>query len=603
MRIPDEKVQEVRDAASIVDVVSQYVSIKQRGKAYTGLCPFHQEKTPSFTVDPVRGFYHCFGCGAGGDVFSFIMKMEKIGFLEAVKTLADRLGIHLPTFEKEDARDQEIELLYKANQLAAEFYSACLRKTAEGKVAQKYIEKRGFQSGTLEIFKIGYSPNQWDGLIKRAEQANLKPDVLLRAGLVVPRKDGKGHYDRFRGRLMFPILNASGRVVGFGGRVLVSEDGVPKYVNTSETPVYQKSRILYGLFQSKTGIRRENRVLLVEGYTDMMRFFQSGFENAVASSGTALTEGQARLISQHTRNVVLVFDGDSAGLRAALRGIDVVLAAGLHVEIAALPRGMDPDAFLLKYGPEAMRKCLANTYSFVDFQLNQIRENTALSNPIAKADAARSLINTASKIRDPIEKQITIKDIAEKLNIDESVLMHELKRSPASESSTAPVLSPTPKKASGRREKAEKGLIAFLLLGGDAWFNLIFSTLEPEFFGGSDARMLFEQMQADFRRGLTPDANRLMDRFRENPQMSAVIGQALSEEIVPNTDLAQFGLDCMLRIIEEKYQEKIDSIQKRLKIEQTKGDDHAKHDWINTKKVLENLKVEVILAWKKNVEI
>ena len=600
MRIPDEKVQEVRDAASIVDVVSQTVSLKQRGKAYTGLCPFHQEKTPSFTVDPVRGFYHCFGCGAGGDVFSFIMKMEKIGFPEAVKALAERVGIKLPTYENDDARNQEIELLYKANQLAAEFFSACLWKTAEGKSAQQYIIKRGFQSRTLETFQIGYSPNQWDGFIKRAEQANIKPDVLSRAGLIVPRKDGKGHYDRFRGRLMFPILNVSGRIVGFGGRVLVAADGSPKYINTSETPVYRKSHILYGLFQSKTGIRRENRVLLVEGYTDMMRFFQCGFENVVASSGTALTEGQAKLISQHTQQVVLVFDGDSAGLRAALRGIDVVLAAGLHVEIAALPKGMDPDAFLFKYGPEEMRKCLANTFSFVDFQLKQIRERSGLVNPKTKAEAARSLINTASKIRDPIEKQITIKDIAEKLDINESVLMHELKQNPVSESRT---LSPTPHKASGRREKAEMGLIAFLLLGGDAWSELIFRTLEPEFFTGSYTRILFEQSHADFSRGLMPNANHLMDRFRDNPQMTAFIGQILSDEVVQNTELSQFGLDCVLRIIEEKYQEKIDAIQKRLKIEQSKGDDRAKHDWINTKKVLENLKVEVILAWKKNVEI
>jgi DNA primase len=261
---------------------------------------------------------------------------------------------------------------------------------------------------------------------------------------------------------------------------------------------------------------------------------------------------------------------------------------------------MDPDAFLLKYGPEAMRKCLANTFSFVDFQLKQIRERSGLVNPKTKAEAARSLINTASKIRDPIEKQITIKDIAEKLDINESILMHELKQTPGSESRT---LSPTPHKASGRREKAEMGLIAFLLLGGDAWSELIFRTLEPEFFTGSYTRILFEQSHADFSQGLTPDANHLMDRFRDNPQMTAFIGQILSDEVVQNTDLSQFGLDCVLRIIEEKYQEKIDAIQKRLKIEQSKGDDRAKHDWINTKKVLENLKVEIILAWKKNVEI
>jgi DNA primase len=259
MRIPDEKVQEVRDASSIVDVVSQYVSLKKRGKTFSGLCPFHQEKTPSFTVDPIRGFYHCFGCGEGGDVFSFIMKMEKTGFLEAVRTLADRVNIHLPSYEKEDARNQEIELLYRANQVAADFYRTCLWNTQDGKSALQYISKRGFQQKTLETFRIGYAPNQWDGLIKKAEQSGIKPEALLRAGLIVPRKDGRGHYDRFRGRLMFPIFNISGRVVGFGGRILAAAEGVPKYINTSETPIYQKSHILYGLFQQERNPPRKPR--------------------------------------------------------------------------------------------------------------------------------------------------------------------------------------------------------------------------------------------------------------------------------------------------------------------------------------------------------
>jgi DNA primase len=603
MRIPDEKVQEVRDASSIVDVVSQYVSLKKRGKTFSGLCPFHQEKTPSFTVDPIRGFYHCFGCGEGGDVFSFIMKMEKTGFLEAVRTLADRVNIHLPSYEKEDARNQEIELLYRANQVAADFYRTCLWNTQDGKSALQYISKRGFQQKTLETFRIGYAPNQWDGLIKKAEQSGIKPEALLRAGLIVPRKDGRGHYDRFRGRLMFPIFNISGRVVGFGGRILAAAEGVPKYINTSETPIYQKSHILYGLFHSKNGIRRENRVLLVEGYTDMMRFYQCGFDYAVASSGTALTEGQAKLLTQYAPRVVLVFDGDSAGLRAAIRGIDVVLAAGLHVEIAALPKGTDPDAFLIKYGSDDMQKCLKDAFSFVDFQLMQMRGRSSLSNPIEKAEAARSLILSVSKIRDPMVRQIAIKDIAEKLDVEESVLLQELNRMPVQASGSVPEITPPVQKKSGRREKAEGGLIAFLLLGGESWSELVFRTLTPDFFSSSETRLLFEEISMDVSRGQSPDAKRLMDHFRENPKMTTFISHLLTEEMVQRTDISQFGLDCLLRILEEKYQEKMDVIKKRLKIEQAEGDDRAKHEWMNTKKVLENLKVEITLEWKKNVEI
>ena len=606
MKIPDEKIQEVRESTHIIDVVSQYVSLKQRGKSFVGLCPFHQEKTPSFTVDPARGFYHCFGCGAGGDAFSFVMKMEKIGFLEAVKSLAERAGIPLPSYDQDDRQSQEIELLYRVNRMASDYYQSCLRNAETGESARQYILKREFESKTLETFQIGYAPDQWDGLLKKAEQSNIKAEVLFRAGLAVPRKDGRGYYDRFRGRLMFPIVNLAGKVVGFGGRILGQADGVPKYINTSETPIYQKGQILYGLFQSKTGIRRQNRALLVEGYTDMMRLYQSGFDYAVASSGTALTEGQAKLLSQSTESVVLVFDGDSAGLKAALRGIDIILSAGLHVEVAALPKGMDPDLFLLKQGSEAMRLCIEGAFSFVDFQIKQMQTQSGKSAKIPfqsaheKVAAARNLLLSIQKIRDPMERQLVVKDLAEKLGVDEALLHREIRQNIHPQEISAPVEARIP---SRRREKAEKGLVVFLLSWIEPYPDKIFRHINSDFFQNSGYRRLFMEICDIHSRGLRPDSDLLSSRFVQDPQMTAFLSRFFSEENEAGSNSTQFGLDCVLCLVDEKYQEEIKAIRERIKKEQARGTGAATQEWFQAKKTLENLKVEIVSEWKKGVEI
>jgi DNA primase len=601
MRIPDEKVQEVREAVNIVDVVSQHVLLKQRGKSFIGLCPFHQEKTPSFTVDPVRGFYHCFGCGAGGDAFSFVMKLEKVGFLEAVKSLAERARIPLPVSEGDEAKSREIEDLYRANQLAMEFFTSMLWKSDEGKRARQYILGRGFERKTLDAFGIGYSPDRWDGLIKKAEAAGLATAVLHRAGLAVPRKDGGGFYDRFRGRLMFPVLNAAGRPVGFGGRLLGASETSPKYINTSESPVYQKGQILYGLFQSKSGIRHEDRALLVEGYTDMMRLAQAGFDNAVASSGTALTEGQVRLLSQYARNVTLVFDGDSAGLRAALRGIDVVLAGGLHADVAVLPKGMDPDAFLLRQGADSMRGILSQSLSFIDFQLRQMRERTGLSSSREKAEAARSLLATVSKIRDPMERQLTIKDVAEKLDIREDLLLRELPRESAGPAERT--LPPAPEPViPGKREKAESGLLAFLLSGGRPWAKLAFSAIPPDRFTGRETGALYRALYEENEAGRWPDAASLLDRFRADEKIPEVLSRLASDEGERASNRPQFGLDCVLRLIEQSHREAMTSLHKRMKTGDPAERDRLMQQWVQVKKTLENAKVEIDSEWKKIVE-
>lgn len=601
MRIPEEILNQIRDTVDLVEIVSAYVSLKKRGKSYVGLCPFHSEKTPSFYIDPSRGFYHCFGCGAGGNVFTFVMQMEKIGFVEAVKLLAEKAGISLPVSEYEGREKSEFELLYQVNQWALEFFRRAFTQSPEGKKAEAYIRNRGFDSSIIEKFQIGYAPNQWDSLLKQGEKKGFSADVLYRAGLVVPRKEGTGYYDRFRDRLMFPLLNVTGRVVGFAGRILgEASPNVPKYMNTPETPVYQKSQLLYGLYYSKESIRRKNQALLVEGYTDVMRCFQAGYDNVVASGGTALTEAQAKLLSRYTQRVALVFDGDSAGLQAALRGIDVVISAGLRVTVTPLPEGLDPDAFLRKYGKDAMENLLSNSSSFIDFHIKQKLPNPPLASFQEKAEVVRELLFIISKIQDPLERQWVVKEVAEKLDVEEPLLLRELRiysHAPSASSGQESRI------VSGKKEKAERGILGFLLLGEKTKHPLIFRFLDSACFGFPLARRLFEELYRGFTEDkiFTPEI--LLSFYQSDPEMLSFLSQILSEPIQEGREGSQFGLDCVLTLIEEKYRPRMETIRRKLKMTKDPSElEKAQKEWVESQKELKSIKMTITEEWKKDVE-
>jgi len=597
MRIPQEKIEEIREAIDIVEVISQYVTLKKQGKSFIGLCPFHTEKTPSFSVDPVRGFYHCFGCGAGGNVFTFVMKMENVSFPEALRSLAERAGIPLPAYERDSEKTRETEGLYHANQFAAKFFQNCLLNTEGGKKALAYISKREFGREIIKDFQIGYAPDQWDGLLKKAKENSIRPEILAKAGLVVKRKDGTGYYDRFRDRIMFPILNPSGRVVGFGGRVIEEKNNSPKYLNSPETLIYQKSRILYGLFQSKTGMRQKDLALLVEGYTDVMRFHESGFNYAVASSGTALTEEQARLLSRYTRNVILVFDGDSAGLSAALRGVDILVGAGLNVSVVPLPAGSDPDSFLRSNGREAMEELLKSAETFIDFRLNQWKKRGKLKTPAERAEAARIILNTVEKIHDPLERNLTIKEVSEKLGVEESFLIHQISRREKS----GTVHNGIKERIGSAREQAEEGIVKLLLEYGEKWSKPIFSHLEPKHFQKRESRILIEELYKGFLSGNIPDPSQLMDRHSDDPPVLQYLTKLLAEKIDENADIPQLGLDCVLTLRQEEIKNLIQDVRGKMKSAQAKGEDVSQYsrEWIELKKKLEELKNEITDEWKR----
>jgi DNA primase len=598
MKIPEETIQEIREATDIVGVVSQYVTLKKRGRTYMGLCPFHTEKTPSFSVDPVRGFYHCFGCGVGGNVFTFVMEMEKVSFPEAVRSLAEKAGISLPSFERDDEAAREAENLYLANRFAADFYQECLHKTESGRRALKYLEQRGFSMDTICTFGLGYAPNLWDGLVRKAERSRYPVRRLERAGLVVPRR-GEGFYDRFRGRIMFPIANPSGRIVGFGGRILQEGEKTPKYINSPETLVYRKGRLLYGLNLSKEGIRREDRVILVEGYTDVMRLYQSGVDYGVATSGTALTDLQARALLRYSRNVILVYDGDSAGFAAALRGVDVLLEAGLSVEVSPLPGGSDPDTLIRDKGKEAFFDLLKKRRSFVDFGLEHMGGLSA--DPGEQAAGLRALMETLSRVSDPLERSLMVREVAEKTGVQEKLLMDQIRKGAKekpdqTERKIAPV--------STQRQNAEQNLIRLLLEDGHRWGTIVFRFVDPVHFQTPEARRIVEDIYRRFLKGEVADAPMLMDIIQDDSSAQTYLSRVLAEDLGVETVRSRLGRDCVLLLREEEIRDQIQDVRRKIKQEQSRGKEAPQigQIYVELKKELEKIRKEIARLWKKEVE-
>jgi DNA primase len=427
MRISDEKIDEIRNTSDIVEVISGYVHLKKRGKNFLGLCPFHTEKTPSFTVSAEKQMYHCFGCGKGGNIFTFLMEMDKVSFVEAVRSLASKSGITIPDENKPMTEEQtEFENYYAVCRFAGMHFFKNLTETDEGKEALQYFYKRGFTDETIRTFGLGYAMNSWDAFVNKAQSEGFKLEDIAKVGLARVRDDSS-LYDYFRGRTMFPILSTQGRIIGFGARKMREDDTITgKYINSPETPLYNKSRVLYGLFHSKDFIRQEDNALMVEGYADLISLYQAGFQNVVASSGTALTEEQLSLIGRYSKNLTLVYDADTAGSSATVRGIDLALEHDLNVRIVELPEGDDPDSFVQNQGGNEFRERLLNAISFIDFRAKQFQHAGAFTTAEGKTQAVRSLVQSIAKMKDELKRNFYVKEVAEKYDVYDNVLFHEL---------------------------------------------------------------------------------------------------------------------------------------------------------------------------------
>lgn len=426
MRIPEEKIEEIRNSADIVDLVSGYVQLKKRGKNFIGLCPFHQEKTPSFTVSQDKQIFHCFGCHVGGNAFKFLMEFKSISFIEAVEEVAESVGI---TIQKEDSISgelkNELETYYEINVTAARFFSDNLLKNSAGKIAAEYLSKRNLKQSTQKIFGLGYALSGWDEFVNLAKANNIDLEMANKLGLI-DKKDGGGYYDKFRDRIIFPIFSTNGRVIGFGGRILQKNTETAKYLNSPESPVYQKRRSLYGLYHAKDEIRKLDKAILVEGYMDLISLYQFGVKNVVASSGTALTEEQAQLLSRFTKNLVVLFDADAAGQNAAMRSIEILLKHDFEIKILSLPKGEDPDTFINKNGKEAFEEVLQKAQSFLDYQSSRYEAMGWFADASKQTEAIRELVKSIALVNDELKRTILIKNIARKFRLRENLIETEL---------------------------------------------------------------------------------------------------------------------------------------------------------------------------------
>ena len=414
----------------IVDVISDFVELKRRGVNYLGRCPFHDEKTPSFTVAPHKGIFKCFGCGKGGNAVNFVMEHEQYTFVEAIKYLGDKFHIHIEEEEETPEmreKKNERESMMVVTQFAAKFFHDNLLNTDEGKsVGLSYLRQRQIRDDMISKFMLGYSPQQKDALIREAKKRGYKEAFLEKTGLITVNENFKG--DRFRGRVMFPIHSLAGKVIGFGGRIMVSDPQkkLAKYQNSPESEIYHKSKVLYGIFQAKQDIAKQDKCFLVEGYTDVISFHQSGISNVVASSGTSLTVDQVKLISRFTKNVTVIYDGDPAGIKASLRGIDIILAEGLNVKVLLLPEGEDPDSYSKKLSPEELKKYIQdNETDFIKFKTELLLDESK-GDPVKKATLIQDIVRSIAIIPDKITQAVYVKECSLMMDISEALLMQEI---------------------------------------------------------------------------------------------------------------------------------------------------------------------------------
>ena len=428
--IDPSTIQKIFDAADIYEVVSDFVSLKKRGVNYVGCCPFHNEKTGSFTVSPAKGIYKCFGCGKGGNAVNFIMEHEQLSYVEALRWLAAKYNIiieekELTESEKQERTERESMLI--VTNYAEKFFTYQLWHTDEGKsIGMSYFRRRGLDDKTIEKFGLGYCPEAWDAFTKNALDKGYKKDFLVKTGLTIDSE--KGLFDRFRARVMFPIRDLAGKIIAFGGRIMTNDKKSAKYLNSPESEIYHKSRTLYGIYFAKKSIVQNDRCFLVEGYLDVISFHQKGIENTVASSGTSLTVEQIRLMRRLTSNVTIIYDGDAAGIKASLRGIDLVLEEGLNVRIVSLPDGEDPDSFAQAHTAEEVLAYInAHETDFINFKTQLLLEQAG-GDPIERAKLITDIVRSISLIPDTITRSVYVRETAGQMQVEESVLYNEISR-------------------------------------------------------------------------------------------------------------------------------------------------------------------------------
>lgn len=533
MRIPESKIEEIRAAADIVDIISESVQLRKRGKNFVGLCPFHNEKTPSFTVSEDKQIFHCFGCHAGGNVFKFLIDYEKISFIEAVQLVASKVGITLEYEEEASGKESEQEILYDINVKAARYFSDNLLNSPDGETARKYFQDRKIKPQTMRAFGLGYALNGWQNFVEFAKSQNIDLEKAVQLGLIGQQNDGR-LYDKFSDRIIFPIFSASGRVIAFAGRILHNAEGTAKYLNSPESSIYIKGRVLYGLSFAKDEIRKLDKAILVEGYMDLISLYQNGIKNVVAVSGTALTEDQVQLLSRYTKNVILLFDADTAGIKASMRSIELLLKREIEVKIAALPSSEDPDSFINKYGKDDFEELVNKAKNFLEYQTAYYESQGFFDDHKRTAEAIRELVRLLSMIDDELNRNLLLKSIAKKFNLREKLLESELDKviKTKTKQETSKLIikdgKPNQKKSvlqfAALDENAavhymlEKELVKLLFEGNEEIIKLIFNHFTPEDFHYHYHPNLVEVVYQNFQEGSDLSAGSLIAKVKDEEQ-------------------------------------------------------------------------------------
>jgi len=533
--ISEEKIGEIRDRADIVEVVSSYLDLKRVGGSFQGLCPFHAEKTPSFNVNPNRQLFYCFGCNAGGDVFTFLMKMEGLTFIEAAKELGRRIGIEAedsPPSQAEEEQRRQREQLLRINEIAADFYHRILVESEKGKKGRDYLRQRGFGKETIDIFRLGVATDSWRDLALHLQDKGFEPMAGQHLGLLRKTKNEGENYDFFRNRLIFPIIDKQNRVIAFGGRAL--DDSKPKYLNSPESPIYQKSRTFYGMYQAQEAIRRRGECILVEGYFDLLALAKAGFENVVATCGTALTREHAALLRRISKKALLLFDQDTAGEKATYRAMEELLREGLSVAVISMEAGEDPDSFLRQRGTEEFSRRLGKARPVFEIFMEKTLADHGPSHE-GKARAAQEIVAKLALMPNPIERELYLQDLASRTGIAPQILATRRGKS-----------HPVPPKQNGpeRREKEVPGMVRYrrgeLLTEKSQNWLLVLLAADPEarrrlaaegsgrYFAGADhkavADILLESTQGN------PDLAELEASPKLNEEQKRIVKAVVNED-------------------------------------------------------------------------
>jgi DNA primase len=566
--IPENILEDILSRVDIVEVISGYIPLKRAGRNFKANCPFHHEKTPSFMVSPDRQIYHCFGCGESGNAFKFLMRHERLEFPESVELLARKTGVILP--EIHDSSNAGVSIssqLYKINELAALFYENNLYAPAAS-AARKYLIGRGIKEETAKLFRLGLSLDKWDGLINYLRLKNSALSLMEKAGLVLA-KEGGGYYDRFRNRIIFPIFDIKAKVAGFGARVL--DNSLPKYVNSPETPVYTKGKCLFGLNFAKDAIRQEDFAVVVEGYLDCIIPYQEGLCNIVASSGTALTEEQIRLLKRHTHNIVMVYDGDSAGQMATLRALDMLIEEGLNVRVAPLPEGFDPDSFVRKHGIAVFKEKVKNSESLFDYKLKVLKSQYNAKEIEGKAKISSEMLPTISKFTHAVLKSEYLKKLADELNVNENALLQEIGKlkdvKPA-----FPAQGPYAQAKKPINVSPTEKLLIKLMLDEVELIKHVRQHLEPQDFQDKLTTKIVSTMYELSGQGKDINKGVLINHFGDDDILQVVCESVFMPEITEEQREKVVG-DCIQRLKSERMKSKRQHLHDQIRDAQRSGDD------------------------------